>query len=206
MNPDKLFDYLDGKLAPAEREQLEEKLMADEKLRREFNIAREIHRGGGVSREVIVPGRRRTRRRPRPARSPSRPCALVFANVIGGLAFITYQEQKAADISRGRRIGAAPGRPPRSAPRRKKRCRCPLLFQPKSSSPRRARNGKTWPTASSPPRVRSAAKRERDCRMKRWTDGAGRHPDRARRGIPPGVVTAAQSDVASDCRRDAIRA
>ena len=55
MNPDKLFDYLDGKLSPADRTALEEMLMSDAQLRQQFNVAREIHRGGGVSREVIVP-------------------------------------------------------------------------------------------------------------------------------------------------------
>ena len=40
MNPDKLFDYLDGKLSPADRTALEEKLMSDPQLRREFNVAR----------------------------------------------------------------------------------------------------------------------------------------------------------------------
>lgn len=55
MNPDKLFDYLDGKLSPADRAQLEERLMSDPHLREQFNVAREIHRGGKDSREVIVP-------------------------------------------------------------------------------------------------------------------------------------------------------
>ena len=55
MNPDKLFDYLEGKLSPADRTELEEKLMSDAQLRREFNIAREIHRSGGDAREVVVP-------------------------------------------------------------------------------------------------------------------------------------------------------
>ncbi|MEO5720771.1 MAG: hypothetical protein ABIR71_04780 [Chthoniobacterales bacterium] len=105
MNPDQLFDYLDGKLAPAEREQLEEKLMSDEKLRREFNIAREIHRGGGVSRELIVPadverGGRLGRRILIAA------MALVFLNVIGGLAFITYKNTKPKAPARP---GATPG-------------------------------------------------------------------------------------------------
>lgn len=99
MNPDKLFDYLDGKLAPAEREHLEEKLMSDEQLRREFNIAREIHRSGGISREVIVPadierGGRLGRRVAIAA------IALVFANVIGGLCFITFQTKKSVDAKR----------------------------------------------------------------------------------------------------------
>ena len=100
MNPDKLFDYLDGKLAPAEREELEEKLVADEQLRREFNIAREIHRGGGVSREVILPadlerGGRLGRRIAIAA------IALVFANVLGGLAIITVKTKNSAQAKRG---------------------------------------------------------------------------------------------------------
>ncbi len=55
MNPDKLFDYLDGRLSPADRTQLEERLMTDPQLRQQFDIAREIHRGGKGSREVIMP-------------------------------------------------------------------------------------------------------------------------------------------------------
>ena len=55
MNPDKLFDYLDGRLSPADRTALEEQLMSDPQLRKQFNIAREIHRsGGGEKREVIA--------------------------------------------------------------------------------------------------------------------------------------------------------
>jgi hypothetical protein len=54
MNPDKLFDYLDGKLSPADRQQLEEKLLSDAQLRRQFEIAREIHRSSRDSREVIT--------------------------------------------------------------------------------------------------------------------------------------------------------
>lgn len=97
MNPDKLFDYLDGKLAPAERAQLEEQLMCDEQLRKQFNIAREIHRGGGVSREVIVPadlerGGRLGRRVAVAA------IALVFANVLGGLAIITFKNWKPPEM------------------------------------------------------------------------------------------------------------
>ncbi len=100
MNPDKLFDYLDGKLSPAERTQLEEQLMADEPLRRQFNVAREIHRGGGVSREVIVPedverGGRLGRRILLGA------VILVFANVIGGLTFIAIKNKQTADNRRG---------------------------------------------------------------------------------------------------------
>src|ERR1039457_3694252 len=42
MNPDKLFDYLDGKLSAQERAALEEKLTTDPLLQRELAIAREI--------------------------------------------------------------------------------------------------------------------------------------------------------------------
>src|SRR3989442_1057108 len=59
MNPDKLFDYLDGKLPPSERAELEEQLMADAQLRRELVTAREIHSGMRKSSEVLdepIPG------------------------------------------------------------------------------------------------------------------------------------------------------
>jgi anti-sigma factor RsiW len=58
MNPDKLFDYLDGRLPAAERAALEERLMSDKQLQRELAVAREIHAGmHGDSREVLLPGR-----------------------------------------------------------------------------------------------------------------------------------------------------
>jgi hypothetical protein len=56
MNPDKLFDYLDGRLPAAERAALEERLISDKQLQREFAVARLIHAGiRGDSREVILP-------------------------------------------------------------------------------------------------------------------------------------------------------
>ena len=55
MNPDKLFDYLEGRLAPSERAALEERLMSDEQLRREFAVARRIHAEmHGDSHEVVL--------------------------------------------------------------------------------------------------------------------------------------------------------
>ncbi len=97
MNPDMLFDYLDGKLSPAQRAELEEKLMSDAQLRREFNIAREIHRGGGVSREVLVPSEdpevvARSGRLGR--RIATAAAILVFLNVAFGLAVITWKNRK----------------------------------------------------------------------------------------------------------------
>ena len=54
MNPDKLFDYLDGRLNSSERADLEKRLMSDEQLQREFAVARQIHAGmRGDSREVV---------------------------------------------------------------------------------------------------------------------------------------------------------
>ena len=53
MNPDKLFDYLDGKLSAQERAALEEKLTTDPLLQRELAIAREIHKGMRGSRELV---------------------------------------------------------------------------------------------------------------------------------------------------------
>src|SRR2546423_12507438 len=56
MNPDKLFDYLDGRLPPAERAALEKQLASDQQLQHELAIARRIHAGmEGDSREVTLP-------------------------------------------------------------------------------------------------------------------------------------------------------
>ena len=55
MNPDKLFDYLEGRLPPAERAALEQRLVSDVQLQRELVVARKIHAGmRGDSREVLV--------------------------------------------------------------------------------------------------------------------------------------------------------
>ena len=99
MNPDKLFDYLDGKLSPADRTALEEKLMSDAQLRAQFHIAREIHRGGGKSREVVVPGDDpiATERAGRLGRRIAvGAIVLVFANVFIGLAVIAAKSKKPA--------------------------------------------------------------------------------------------------------------
>ena len=56
MNPDKLFDYLEGRLPSSERAALEERLMSDKQLQREFAVARQIHAGmRGESQEVVLP-------------------------------------------------------------------------------------------------------------------------------------------------------
>jgi hypothetical protein len=56
MNPDKLFDYLEGRLSRGERAALEEQLISDKQLQRELAVARQIHAGmRGDSREVLLP-------------------------------------------------------------------------------------------------------------------------------------------------------
>ena len=58
MNPDKLFDYLEGRLPAAERAALEQRLLLDKQLQRELAMARQIHAGiRGDSREVLLPPR-----------------------------------------------------------------------------------------------------------------------------------------------------
>ena len=58
MNPDKLFDYLEGRLPAAERAALEQRLISDKQLQRELAVARQIHAGmRGDSREVLLPPR-----------------------------------------------------------------------------------------------------------------------------------------------------
>jgi hypothetical protein len=55
MNPDKLFDYLEGRLPAAERAALEDRLISDQQLQRELAVARRIHAGmRNGSREVFL--------------------------------------------------------------------------------------------------------------------------------------------------------
>ena len=55
MNPDKLFDYLEGRLPAAERVALEDQLISDQQLQRELAVARRIHAGmRDDSREVFL--------------------------------------------------------------------------------------------------------------------------------------------------------
>jgi len=55
MNPDKLFDYLEGRLPATERAALEERLMSDKQLQHELAVARQIHAGMlGDSHEVLL--------------------------------------------------------------------------------------------------------------------------------------------------------
>jgi anti-sigma factor RsiW len=91
MNPEKLFDYLEGKLSETERVQLEERLVADPQLQRELDIAREMHRRSRGSREVLLEGDEPET--PAPPKPLGRRVATLFAglvllNVLVGIAFI----------------------------------------------------------------------------------------------------------------------
>ena len=91
MNPEKLFDYLEGKLSETERTQIEERLAADPQLQRELAIAREMHRRSRGSREVLLEDEEPEI--PSPAKPLGRRlitafAALVLLNVLVGIAFI----------------------------------------------------------------------------------------------------------------------
>jgi len=96
MNPDKLFDYLEGKLSPSERAEMEERLRSDSQLQRELAIARQIHADMRDSREILgvaestlgergaVLGRR----------IAVAFAVLVFANVVFGIYAIAFMKKK----------------------------------------------------------------------------------------------------------------
>jgi anti-sigma factor RsiW len=48
MNPDKLFDYLEGRLPASERAALDERLISDNQLQRELAVARQSDSIGGA--------------------------------------------------------------------------------------------------------------------------------------------------------------
>ena len=97
MNPDKLFDYLDGKLPAEERAQLEARLASDSYLQRELAVARQIHAGMRDSREVFPPfdpGSTSARGAVLGRRIIIAFTALVFLNVLFGLYAIFFMKSK----------------------------------------------------------------------------------------------------------------
>jgi hypothetical protein len=55
MSPDKLFDYLEGRLSPSERTQLEDRIISDPQLQRELVVVQRIHASmRGDSRRVML--------------------------------------------------------------------------------------------------------------------------------------------------------
>lgn len=101
MNPEKLFDYIEGNLPEAERARIEEQLAADPQLQRELAIAREMHRRSRGSREVR--GEREDPEIPLPAKPLGRRlliafAALVLLNVLVGIAFIIGKKNGTGEI------------------------------------------------------------------------------------------------------------
>ena len=101
MNPEKLFDYIEGNLPEAERARIEEQLAAEPQLQRELAIAREIHRRSRGSREVL--GEREDPEIPLPAKPLGRRlliafAALVLLNVLVGIAFIIGKKNGTGEI------------------------------------------------------------------------------------------------------------
>jgi hypothetical protein len=94
MNPGKLFDYLDGKLSPGERTALEEKLVSDPELRREFAVARQIHADTRDSSESL-PNPDQQRGALLSRRIMIAFFILVFANVLFGIYAIAFMNKKA---------------------------------------------------------------------------------------------------------------
>lgn len=96
MNPDKLFDYLEGKLSPNERAELEERLMSDPHLRRELTVARQIHGEMRDSREIIGVSDPKLQERGAilGRRVASAFAILVFANVVFGIYAIAFMKKK----------------------------------------------------------------------------------------------------------------
>jgi|ERR1041385_3689354 anti-sigma factor RsiW len=96
MNPDKLFDYLDGKLSRSERAELEDRIIADPQLQRELAVARRIHANmSGDSREVVLADLQTAER----GRKMALRIGLFFiiltaVNVVAGLWIIARHESK----------------------------------------------------------------------------------------------------------------
>jgi anti-sigma factor RsiW len=98
VNPDKLFDYLDGRLPEHERRALEEQLMNDAEARREFEVARRIHAATGGGREhleivdEIIGNQSQGKRAARQILLAT--LVLVAVNVLLGLLYIAHHESK----------------------------------------------------------------------------------------------------------------
>jgi hypothetical protein len=99
MTPEKFFDYLEGKLPPAEKERLERALISDPDLQREFVAARQIHRS--IQRpagETAATARAGARGRQLAATF----AVLVAMNVALGLYFIFRSAGPSAEVEKAR--------------------------------------------------------------------------------------------------------
>lgn len=101
MSPDKLFDYIEGKLPEEERARIEEQIAADPRLQRELAIAREMHRRSRGSREVMLESDEPeipTPPKPIGRRLITAFAALVLVNVLVGIAFIIGKKDGPGEI------------------------------------------------------------------------------------------------------------
>src|SRR4051812_33964800 len=99
MTPEKFFDYLEGKLPPAERERLERALIADPELQKQFVAARQIHRGlQRPTNESSATTRAGSRGRQLAAAF----AVLVAMNVALGLFYIFRSNQPSAEVQKAR--------------------------------------------------------------------------------------------------------
>jgi len=96
MNPDKLFDYLEGRLSKSERAELEDRIISNPQLQRELAVARQIHAGmRGDSREVVLEEMENTERgRKMATRALWLFIILMGVNVGAGLWIIAHHESK----------------------------------------------------------------------------------------------------------------
>ena len=95
MNPDKLFDYLEGKLPHSERARLEKQIAEDPQLQKEFAAAHRIHSNRrSESREILVQDDAASTERGRKMalRIGIGFLVLMALNVGGGLWFIARHE------------------------------------------------------------------------------------------------------------------
>src|SRR4029434_10490254 len=95
MTPEKFFDYLEGKMPPAERERLERALISDPELQRQFVAARQVERG--IERpagETAATARAGSRGRQLAAAF----AVLVAMNVALGLFYIFRANQPSAEV------------------------------------------------------------------------------------------------------------
>lgn len=111
MSPNKLFDYLDGKLPTKEREELEAQMANDSTLLRQLAMARKLREAMPGSGEVIGPLEETSAADRRGAILTKRVGAafivLFFLNVFIGLWFIFLKEKpssKAHDASMRRQV------------------------------------------------------------------------------------------------------
>jgi hypothetical protein len=107
MNPEKLFNYLEGILPEREQIELERQLATDPQLQRELAIAREMHRRSPGSREVI--GVSDDIDIPPPSGKLGRrvatvSAALVMVNVLVGIAFIIGSKGSQKPDTRAREL------------------------------------------------------------------------------------------------------